>query len=461
MKKIFTQFVVILFLIVVASVLFTISKNSERESMVQASEQPSVDTALPEEVIGDNTQDTLGVDKSSGTAPLTVTLLTPKEVKKKMEECKYSLGWFGTSGNGLNVDWGDGVYSPDSKKPVSEHGVKSCTKEVMKHTYTVPGTYTIEVRSWHPGPTDAPVIDWIGEVTVNVLSANTQGARSATSIKLLSPSAGDMYSYQKYPNVKWNVHPSKNSQIRLSLVSKGGAVIKEQVIDNVSYIGVGEASLRAVNDAYDNELLSGESQFKVVAKLMDGEIVLASDESSWFTMTAEQKFRGIRNQFILNQEKVVVPFNIVAKYNANHPDALNYKLDWGDSTAPSVSETHFNVQSSLLDSQLINLGTHTYKKPGVYFLKLKVADMGGALNKVPSYIMKKVEVFSKVEAKHMCVNDDVVYEEGDERALCGTVYRVVSNLATICRDWAPSYNEGAQVGPTETCRSGKWVKVTD
>lgn len=95
---------------------------------------------------------------------LKVTISAPA-VAQKMQECTYSVGWFGSSGNGLTVDWGDGTVSP---KNTSFLQGTSCTSEVTSHTYPSSGTYTIKVRSWHPGPTDAPVTDWEGSTSVIV-----------------------------------------------------------------------------------------------------------------------------------------------------------------------------------------------------------------------------------------------------------------------------------------------------
>ena len=106
-----------------------------------------------------------------GKAPLTVEVaMVPKEVLTKMNECVTTVGRMGSSGNGLTVDWGDGTISPVAN--ASSSG-QSCKNEVKKHTYATPGTYTVSVRSWHPGPTDAPVTDWEGTARVTVKATST------------------------------------------------------------------------------------------------------------------------------------------------------------------------------------------------------------------------------------------------------------------------------------------------
>lgn len=87
----------------------------------------------------------------------------------KMQTCTYSLGFFGASGNGLSVDWGDGNVAP--KYSEEKRGL-SCEGVVRNHNFTSPGVYQIKVHSWHPGPTDAPITDWMGSVTVVVESTS-------------------------------------------------------------------------------------------------------------------------------------------------------------------------------------------------------------------------------------------------------------------------------------------------
>ena len=88
-------------------------------------------------------------------------------VNKKIAECKFAIGFFGPSGNGLNVDWGDGVEEPGDSYSDIQRG-QSCTNFVSSHTYETAGTYTVTLKSWHPGPTDAPITDWEKSTTVTV-----------------------------------------------------------------------------------------------------------------------------------------------------------------------------------------------------------------------------------------------------------------------------------------------------
>lgn len=102
---------------------------------------------------------------ASGTSPLAVSLKVPQTILDKMQGCKYSFGFYGASGNGLTVDWGDGKFDPQYSDALSG---KSCTSVVQSHTYITAGTYVVKVTSWHPGPTDGPINDWQGTTTVKV-----------------------------------------------------------------------------------------------------------------------------------------------------------------------------------------------------------------------------------------------------------------------------------------------------
>lgn len=123
---------------------------------------------------------TFTLTPATGKAPLTVAVSgVPADVLKKMTDCKFvERGWFGRSGNGLSVDWGDGKESP-RKLNSAEDGATttvgtSCTNQVSTHTYKHRGNFTATIRSWHPGPTDAPVTDWKGTANVVVSASDTR-----------------------------------------------------------------------------------------------------------------------------------------------------------------------------------------------------------------------------------------------------------------------------------------------
>lgn len=94
-----------------------------------------------------------------------VYITEPTLFMERAKDCVVSQGWYGASGNGLSIDWGDGETDPTYYD--QQRGV-SCEKDVIKHRYLESGTYVIKARLWHPGPTDAPVTEWEGSATVTV-----------------------------------------------------------------------------------------------------------------------------------------------------------------------------------------------------------------------------------------------------------------------------------------------------
>jgi len=95
----------------------------------------------------------------------TVTVTGPSPVLERIESCVTSVGFNGPGGNGLMVEWGDGTMYPMFDESVEG---ESCSDSVRTHTYLEPGSYTIVVTLWHPGPADEPITDWEDSVTVTV-----------------------------------------------------------------------------------------------------------------------------------------------------------------------------------------------------------------------------------------------------------------------------------------------------
>ncbi|MDB5260014.1 MAG: cell surface protein [Candidatus Nomurabacteria bacterium] len=134
-------------------------------------------------VSGGSSSNLLTAIPTTGSSPLLVTLSVPSVIQGKMNACVYTQGFYGASGQGIDVNWGDGTFSPvfsDSKRG------QSCSDELKTHTYTTPGTYTITMRSWHPGPTDQAVIDWQGTSTIVV-----GGTRAANETFIATPTSGN------------------------------------------------------------------------------------------------------------------------------------------------------------------------------------------------------------------------------------------------------------------------------
>jgi len=102
---------------------------------------------------------------AKGKAPLTVTIVSPKELVLRIKSCKYSVGFHGPSGNGLSLQWEPGSHQP--KFDLGKKQGDSCAS-LLSHTYTKAGSHKVSAKLWHPGPNDAPVTEWQGEAAIEV-----------------------------------------------------------------------------------------------------------------------------------------------------------------------------------------------------------------------------------------------------------------------------------------------------
>ncbi len=183
---------------------------------------------------GTATSSTFMLVPKEGTAPLTVTISAiPSAVQAKINGCKNSVGRLGRSGNGLTIDWGDGTVSPSDTGTTTG---RSCAREVRQHTYTTPGTYTAKIKSWHPGPTDAPVTDWEG--TANVVVKEKQVR--ATSTKLLRSSAA----------LKARTALARDIDERTSSITVVAVEVKEWTDGCLGLGGAAESCLAAITPGY-------------------------------------------------------------------------------------------------------------------------------------------------------------------------------------------------------------------
>lgn len=176
-----------------------------------------------------------------GTAPLTVTVAgVPSAVLAKINSCKQSVGFYGRSGNGLTIDWGDGTVSPSD---TSTSTGSSCTREMRQHIYTKPGTYTAKIKSWHPGPADAPVTDWEGTAKVTVKEKQAH----ATSTKLLRVGAA-----KKAKNALARKLDVRSPKIKITAVEQ-----KEWSDGCLGLGGAAESCIAAITPGYRVTLKQG------------------------------------------------------------------------------------------------------------------------------------------------------------------------------------------------------------
>jgi len=103
------------------------------------------------------------LDKTEGTAPLTVSLTAPKRLADlliTMQKTEQHNKW----GDGFSIDWGDGTGDGDGarRNPVGAKG------ELGTHIFAAAGTYNVAARLYDFLPTDGHRTYWTGTCTVTV-----------------------------------------------------------------------------------------------------------------------------------------------------------------------------------------------------------------------------------------------------------------------------------------------------
>ncbi|MBI3550216.1 MAG: PKD domain-containing protein [Elusimicrobia bacterium] len=325
--------------------------------------------------------DPLVVSPASGAAPLTVAITGPGPILERISRCRFGVhGWSGQGGHGLHVDWGDGsqIFAPGLSG--------SCAEAQRRHVYSVPGTYRVRVKAWHPGPTDAAVTDWAGEASVTVV-----GMGPDDRLELLEPQGGESFRYQEFPKVRWRAAAAGRAKIRLELLSSDGAVVTR--MDDIEWSTVGDGSA-VVRDsrgfgAYDAALKAGHERFFVRATLLRDGKPVASKDGPEFSMTARYP-DSIRLLQLLRVEGDG-PFKAAFSLNLSLRDCSSYRIDWGDGEVaevilPTATRCPLNSTSREL--------SHEYAKAGKYRVTIRTNDfaLGRPLESVVGYGALEVDV---------------------------------------------------------------------
>ena len=235
---------------------------------------------------------------SSGEFPLAVSIMGPDSLINRLEDTP--LPW---SSCAFRIDWGDG-----SNKKIND----SCD-DLLHHVYTTPGNYLVK----------ATAKSWKGKAKVSVI-----GDKQGPSLIKIISGVDTLYYYQKFPEPLVEFYTTKELALEIELINEDGTSLYKHK-RKVSYDGQREFQIRAFGKEYDEKLRGGKFRFKVIASLMDGSNVISTDESNWFTASAEQKSKTINEDFILSTQQVI-PLRVKASYRTFHPDCFGYELDWGD-----------------------------------------------------------------------------------------------------------------------------------
>jgi hypothetical protein len=90
----------------------------------------------------------LQLDRTTGSAPLTVKVIQPSVLVERLEDWKKAKS---RAGPGGYVNWGDAPQGNDTT-----------------HVFTKPGTYTVKAGLYRIAPSDAHVYYWHGQAKVTV-----------------------------------------------------------------------------------------------------------------------------------------------------------------------------------------------------------------------------------------------------------------------------------------------------
>jgi hypothetical protein len=263
--------------------------------------------------------DGVKLSASRGKAPLTVKLLAPAHLLEKAKACKRIWG-----GMGYSVDWGDG-------SPNAGRSGQNCI-ENLSHVYSVPGKYSVTVKVFHPGPTDAPIYDFQGSADVEVEGGKEASSRVKMKI-LEEKDGGHVYFGTGLPLLRFELETSRPLELIAELVNAGGKVLfREKKTSSFS----GEDSIRwgsygngpAAEDYVNGKI---KAHYRITAMDSGKEVVRA--ESRTFTIHAETTFRD----FEASPLRGNVPLEVTTSNQFSHADCASYIVEWGDGSSDESS----------------------------------------------------------------------------------------------------------------------------
>ncbi len=112
-------------------------------------------------------KDVLSLNKTDGAAPLSVRVVTPKELQDNWEAWEKRNLPRNKWGDGFFIDWGDECGEGDA----IHFGIKPLDRpltQVGTHVYTKPGTYTVKAGLYDFLPTDGHQFFWRGQTVITV-----------------------------------------------------------------------------------------------------------------------------------------------------------------------------------------------------------------------------------------------------------------------------------------------------
>ena len=301
----------------------------------------------------------LQLTQTAGPAPLNVRITGPDVLITKVRNWN---GRMSIGGAGFSIDWGDG---PRQTPMTFERGTSN-NEDLFSHTYSVPGTYTINATTYRPGPNDGPIYNWKSAVSVTVGG----DSEKKTTLQLLAPLGGETFNYQEFPTVRWSMSTDRRVNLYLQLVCEN-KVVAQDVVKGIAHNNPNsERSFSPPTfSEYENALKNGKTKFRMVLQMKDenGKTILARS-SREFTMTN----RYVPSMGGLHRGPVGAdPLSVTLNYEVNHPSCFSYNLNWGDGSVDAEQKYDGHALLKMTNKVF----KHRYKKPGVYNVVLRSTNL--------------------------------------------------------------------------------------
>jgi len=105
----------------------------------------------------------LSLDKTVGSAPLTVSVTSPNSLSVLLLGT-HQVGQHSKFGDGFWINWGDGTGDGDAVQGI----VRAKAAVAGTHVYSQPGTYTVNAQLYDLAANDGHPVYWTGTCTATV-----------------------------------------------------------------------------------------------------------------------------------------------------------------------------------------------------------------------------------------------------------------------------------------------------
>lgn len=322
----------------------------------------------------------LEISAKSGPAPFEVRLDGESELVRRIRE-HFDQGRecltteFGTWGvfqdwkGGFVLDWGDRsirrgiLYRPAGWAYVPRAGDETVCLDPFRHSYAVPGTYTVRGSLFDRDP-DNGNIDWrwTGTATVTVLPTE-----QPETLRLDSEFQGEIPvgDYRRF-DIDWSIASAQGGTVELRVTSADGRTLWKEDFDDAALAGDLSSSVQLTDD--DLRPAEGDpvAAFLRLALVREG-VTVVEIVAGPALLTPE----------IVEEDDYRRPYatydaadlrQITFHKRVSDPDCLRYRIDWGDGTETFGAKDRppGSCDASGIDELAV---AHRYAAPGFYRIR--------------------------------------------------------------------------------------------